>query len=105
MGLYIEDLRMPKNCVECKLCDPNNPDECLIFAIKKADYPNERFYKCSLTEINVDHGRLVDANEVYARAEHEKEFIGDIKKDDFPMYVDWILSKSFTYINAEYNHI
>ena len=56
-------------------------------------------------EIKIPHGRLVEADEVYARAEHEKEFIGDIKKDDFPMYVDWILSKSFTYINAEYNHI
>lgn len=85
MGVYIKDMEMPKNCVECGLCSAD--DGYCYLLCDCCDYESihlGRHSDCPLVEVPTPHGRLIDADELYGaivdkgqRNERGKYRIGD----------------------------
>ena len=68
MGVYIKDVKMPKNCAECKMwgiCDLLDFDdyESICDAVVDGDLVRDK--NCPLVEVQTPHGRLIDADELY----------------------------------------
>lgn len=59
MGVYIQDMKMPENCVECKLADRYSPNECPFYTIYKSDHLCKRFNKCPLVDYSDLIGKIV----------------------------------------------
>ena len=74
MGVYIKDLEMPKNCMDCKLrlCDC-----CVLSNQYIADLirenPDERPDSCPLREVSIlkEHGDLIDRDQLEPDAEYD----------------------------------
>lgn len=83
------DMEMPENCLECKLADRYHHDECPIYAICKSDYVDKRFEKCPIkAELPAKHGRLIDADEITAFLELERNDINVESLDEFPTVIE-----------------
>ena len=50
MSYIVRGERIPDNCEDCKLFDGYG-EECPFYAISKVDYPEKRFEKCPLEEV------------------------------------------------------
>ena len=76
MGIYIKGMEMPKCCAECPI---NHDAECLICNNMVCNEPyTQKADWCPLVEVP-PHGRLVDADALYAEwlDEGENECIYD----------------------------
>lgn len=68
-GVYIKNIRMPENCLDCPCCD-NEFYECKAkyhFILPKDEYGavlGNRPEWCPLVEIKPQHGRLIDADKL-----------------------------------------
>ena len=63
MSLLINDMDMPKNCMECELrfIARGLDTECIFSNDTVDDCTDRRLYRCPLVEIPTLHGRLIDA--------------------------------------------
>lgn len=99
MGIYIENIEMPKNCNHCFVTPGCCP------AIRKrieSDTPgytwipaNYRHEDCPLVHAHEPHGRLIDADEFLKRAIGTKCFRGD-----FALMLEELVGESTTIIPA-----
>lgn len=66
MGVYVKDLKMPKNCGSCPFfevvsCEEDSKDyRCARTGLYI--FPKEKSIYCPLVEIKTPHGRLIDAD-------------------------------------------
>lgn len=62
MSLLINDMDMPKNCMECELrfIARGLDTECIFSNNTVDDCTDRRLYRCPLIEIPTSHGRLID---------------------------------------------
>lgn len=77
MGIYVKGMEMPKNCNECPLCFYEGQAICCCRALPAIEdgeilkpWKNKR-KDCPLVEIEVPHGRLIDAVALRTRMYHE----------------------------------
>lgn len=92
MGIYIKDMEMPVDCLGCFLVD-----YCIgkHWALTKYDTGYKWEYikdNCLLTEVPKPHGRLIDANKLYATVQ---------SNESADAYVRFLLRNSPTVIEAE----
>ena len=85
MGVYVFDMKMPKNCGACKL-----RASCVhrIYLERRADY-------CPLVYVP-PHGRCIDADEFLKRAIDTKCFRGD-----YALMLEELVGESTTIIPAD----
>ena len=76
MSLLINDMDMPKSCMECELrfTARGFDTECIFSNDTVDDCTDRRLYHCPLVEIPTPHGRLIDADELVARIENDDAF-------------------------------
>lgn len=73
MSILIKDMEMPKNCSVCKLWSickymRDYPDwESIYFAVHDGNLLRHK--DCSLAEVPIPHGRLIDADDLYDETE------------------------------------
>ena len=82
MGIYIRDMKIPKNCADCLFEDTYDGYNCRI-ALKSANWGlGERPSWCPLVEVPTPHGRLIDADafENFIRKDWDKNdhWIADV---------------------------
>jgi len=57
--ILVRGMRMPQNCIDCRLSDRLIDNECPFISIDKRDYRHKRYEKCPLVELPA-HGNLID---------------------------------------------
>ncbi len=112
MGIYLPNMEMPKNCIECRFrlyeyCDLQRQD---VYAVNIMDYvlSLERHPDCPLIEIPTPHGRLIDKDklrhDLFVNFDGQRIPFYDC--DNFPTKISYrdlhsILAEQKTVIEAE----
>ena len=93
MGVYVKGVKhMPENCAMCPLCHRNfdgNETRLACYGVKKwCDENIDRLDDCPLVEVPEPHGRLIDADEITAFLEIERNDKNVESLDEFPTVID-----------------
>lgn len=102
MSVLIKGMEMPRNCCECAIrsYDANGQEEyCPITGIECLSIGRQD--DCPLVEIPVSYVRLIDADAVIEKANHEAEAMSGSLKEYFGQLVEWIVDKTPTVIETE----
>ena len=91
MGVYVKGMEMPESCYKCKL--DLRTDACPAFDEWHKEYPysiraKDRLPDCPLVEVPEPHGRLIDADEITAFLELERNNINVESLDEFPTVIE-----------------
>ena len=97
MSVYIKGMDMPKRCAECTFETLFSDDMhyCAVEEILTEDYRDYRGCRpplCPLTEVPKPHGKLIDADKLYAKVQ---------SNESEDAYVRFLLRHSSTVIEAE----
>lgn len=89
MGVYIKGMKMPKNCCECEIrsYDANAGEEYCPFS-QIVCLSIGRQDNCPLVGVPEPHGRLIDADEITAFLELERNDINVESLDEFPTVIE-----------------
>ena len=91
MGIYIKAMTRPSNCWNCGVGYEAQCPICIGVA-GAAEYKTSRHPGCPLVEIKTPHGRLIDADKLYATVQ---------SNESADAYVRFLLRHSSTVIEAE----
>ena len=102
--IVIKGMDMPKNCKECPFGEFEDAvwyacgAQCLSFKNPRGEYKPD---SCPLVELHEKHGRLIDADLVIEKANHEAKAMDEPLKSNFDVLVEWIVDKTPTVIEEE----
>ena len=89
MGVYIKGMKMPETCLECMNSDLRTAIRCTEWTeISAGLRENRRALTCHLIEVPEPHGRLIDADEITAFLELERNDINVESLDEFPTVIE-----------------
>ena len=75
MGVYIKNMKMPKNCLTCKLAGDGSDSKYIWdcpfteFEYTREEGETGRLDECPLVEVPTPHGRLVDADALQCKVD------------------------------------
>lgn len=101
MGVYIKDVKIPKNCAECKMwgiCDLLDFDDYESICDAVEDGFLVRDKNCPLVEVPTPHGRLIDADALMAEVMDSD--LDHLQRDDWKEVIQ-IVADAPTIIEAE----
>lgn len=91
MGIYVKGMEMPEKCGLCDLFHAESPMYCTRVKGRKtvgAPYGMPRPEWCPLVEVPEPHGQLIDADEITAFLELERNGINVESLDEFPTVIE-----------------
>ena len=89
MGVYVKGMKMPETCIECINSGLRTAIRCTEWTkISAGLRENHRALSCHLTEVPQPHGRLIDADEITAFLELERNDINVESLDEFPTVIE-----------------
>ena len=89
MSVLIKEMKMPETCIECMNSGMRTAIRCTEWTkISAGLRENHRAISCHLTEVPEPHGRLIDADEITAFLELERNDINVESLDEFPTVIE-----------------
>jgi hypothetical protein len=67
MSILIKGMQMPKECLDCPMCDIN--DDCVLQKDERFDTWEEQKKDCPLIEVPKPHGRLIDGDALQCKVD------------------------------------
>ena len=89
MGVYIKSMEMPETCIEYMNSGLRTAIRCTEWTkISAGLREHHRVLSCPLVEVPEPHGRLIDADEITAFLELERNDINVESLDEFPTVIE-----------------